>query len=206
MKHIPMQLWNFVRQYGFWCWVVFICAGMIAGIWYFWGMIQSEAQTGFSEMIRNIALVWGGLIGLGLAAWRSVIAERQSEIAQGDSFNDQYQKAVELLDGDKAYIRIGAIHAIRHLAFQNPHQFCEHAMSLLRAFQDSRKIAKGKGNASDMVKDREFMVAQKAIEDLRFVWAAIGKGEHALYDRAMYRVSVMKKRSLQTRTIDPEET
>ena len=206
MKHITIQLWDFVRQYGFWCWVVVICAGMIAGVWYFWGTIQSEAKTGFSEMIRNIALVWGGLIGLGLAAWRSVIAERQSEIAQGNSLNDQYQKAVELLDGDKAYIRIGAIHAIRHLAFQNPHQFCEHAMSLLRAFQDSRKIAKGKGNADDMAGDREFMVAQKATEDLHFVRAAIGKDEHVLYDRAMHRASVMKKRSLRTRTINSEET
>ena len=76
-------------------------------------------------MIRNVALVWGGLIGLGLAAWRSMIAEKQARIAQSNMLDARYQEAVKLLTDEKIYIRIGAIHAIRNLAFQNPDEFCQ---------------------------------------------------------------------------------
>ena len=194
LSYYGLVLWDLGRQHGFWLWVVATSTAMIAGIWIFWSELLNEAQTDFSAMIRNVALVWGGIVGIGLATWRSVIAEKQAETAQANMLNDRYQKAVELLTEDKVYIRIGAIHAIRNLAFQNPQEFCERAMSLLAALQDSQKIAKRKESAEDMSDDRQFMAAQKAIEDLRTTNMVLSMGEPHFYEGAMTRARMWRKR------------
>ena len=138
-------------------------------------------------MIRNVALVWGGLIGLGLAAWRSMIAEKQANIAQSNMLDARYQEAVKLLTDEKIYIRVGAIHAIRNLAFQNPDEFCQQAISLLTALRDSRRIVQEKNKTEDSEgkTDRVLSVVELAIFDLQIPSAASSEAGSAFYDRAM---------------------
>ena len=139
-------------------------------------------------MIRNVALVWGGLIGLGLAAWRSMIAEKQARIAQSNMLDARYQEAVKLLTDEKIYIRIGAIHAIRNLAFQNPDEFCQQTISLLTALRDSRRIVQEKNKTEDSEgkTDRVLLVVELAIFDLQIPSMVSSKGD-SFYDRAMER-------------------
>ena len=103
--------------------------------------------------------------------------------ARANSLNERYQRAVELLGSDRAYIRIGGIHAIRNLARENPNEFVQHAMSLLRAFQETRN---GFSTVSeeDLPRQQEFAVAEKAIGDLEVLQLTRGVDTLSFYDEA----------------------
>ena len=65
----------------------------------FWDWL-SDGESG-STTVRNVGLVIGGAIALGIAGWRSVVADRlsrtahrQAETAQADLLNKRYQESV----------------------------------------------------------------------------------------------------------------
>ena len=195
------RAWDFfhwlTRSGGFWFSVYTLTVTVLAA----WGCyefrVELMAAPDFSATVRNVGLVWGGFLGLGLAAWRSLIAERQAEAtrlqasvadsgakaARANSLNERYQRAVELLGSERAYIRIGGIHAIRNLARENPGEFAQHAMSLLRAFQDTR-MSSSKDRAGDLPQKQEFAVAEKAIGDLEILQLTRGIDTLSFYDEA----------------------
>ena len=123
--------WPFVRQHGFWLWATAVSVGMCWGVDAY--RLELLAEKDFSAMVRNVALVWGGLVGLGLAAWRSMIANRQAvaahkqveaglrqtEIAQESLMHDRFQRAAEMLGHISESVRIGGIQTLFHLAVQN---------------------------------------------------------------------------------------
>lgn len=76
-----------------------------------WGAWKRE-QDG----IRTLAFIIAGVVGMGLAVWRSRIAERQTTIAERGQQVDRLSKAVEQLSSDKLYERIGGIHALQQIA------------------------------------------------------------------------------------------
>ena len=85
--------------------------------WWFWDCL-SWGEPSISATIRNLVLIWGAPLATGLAVWRSMVAQRQSEaaqkqakIAQGGLLSARYQRAVEMLENDLSSIRIGGIHA-----------------------------------------------------------------------------------------------
>ena len=198
---------NWERAWSFLLWVT-----RIGGSWFFiytltisglaaWGCYEFRdklmAAPDFSATVRNVGLVWGGLVGLGLAAWRSWIAQRQAEAtrlqasvadrvagaAHINSLNERYQRAVELLGSDRSYIRIGGIHAIRNLAREYPYEFAQHAMSLLRAFQETR-MGITTGSGGDLPHEQEFAVAEKAIGELEIMQLERGTDTLSYYDQA----------------------
>ena len=70
----------------------------------------------WSEVIRNYAIVIGGGIGLALAAWRSIAANKQAEasldqayLARRGHIAELFSQAVEKLGHDRLEIRLGAI-------------------------------------------------------------------------------------------------
>ena len=186
-----------IRSGGFWfsVYTLAITALTAWGCYHFRDELM--ASPDFSAAVRNIGLVWGGLLGLGLAAWRSLIAERQAEstrlqasvadresrAARANSLNERYQRAVELLGSDRAYIRIGGIHALRNLARENPQEFVQHAMSLLRAFQET-PMRSSKDGTGDLPQQQEFAVAEKAIGDLEILQLTRGVDALSFYDDA----------------------
>ena len=95
-----------------------------------------------STTIRNVGLVILAAVGLPLAIWRSVIAERQaqaaqrqSEIAEQNLLNDRFQKGVEMLGHpDIGSVRIGGVHTLARLAGQYPDIFHLRVMQTLAAF------------------------------------------------------------------------
>ena len=115
-----------IGRHGFWIWSAVISAAIVAGTWYFQCELQFEAQTSLSAVVRNVALVWGGLIGLGLAVWRSSVAARQAETArqrialeQEAMLRDRFQSAATMLGHNAVSVRIGGIQALFYLAVQN---------------------------------------------------------------------------------------
>ena len=85
----------------------------------FWGNLHVENHPPSATM-RNLVLIWGAPLAMGLAVWRSIVAQQQAEIAQRGLLADRYQRAVEMLGHAFLAVRIGGIHALRNLALEHP--------------------------------------------------------------------------------------
>ncbi len=109
----------------------------------FWDSLRIEenGRESASTTIRNVGLVIAGLVALGFAVWRSVVAQkqanaahRQSEVAQQGLLNERYQKGSEMLGSDVLAVRMGGIYALQRLAEEHPEQYYLQIMDLLAAF------------------------------------------------------------------------
>ena len=95
------------------------------------GEVRQETN---STTLRNIGLVVAGLIALPLAVWRSIVAQRQAEIAQRDLLNERYQQGAEMLGNDVLSVRLGGIYALQSLAEEHAGQYHIQIMRLFCAF------------------------------------------------------------------------
>ena len=92
---------------------------------------ETNSMETNSATLRNLALAIFGLVGLGLAAWRSIIAsqntdiaDRNSLIAEDNSITDAFTRAIEQLgsgsdDKPNIEVRLGAIYALERLSQNN---------------------------------------------------------------------------------------
>ena len=120
-------------------WVVFvlIAAAVISIMFWCW---LSDGESN-STTVRNLSLVIAAIIGLPLAIWRSIVAERQAETAQRQAataqlglLNERYQKGAEMLGSKVLAVRLGGIYALARLAREHPGDYHTQIMSLLCAF------------------------------------------------------------------------
>jgi hypothetical protein len=80
------------------------------------------SQLELSEVVRNYGIVLAGVIGIAVAVWRAIAADRQSR-AQRDQVGqarrehaaELFSNAVSNLDNEKLHIRLGAIYALRDI-------------------------------------------------------------------------------------------
>ena len=115
--------------------------GATAVIWFACPAWLSSEESG-STTLRNLSLILAAAIGLPLAIWRSVVAERQADAAHRQSdtavqilLNDRFQKGAEMLGNvEIGSARIGGIHALARLAKEYPDTFHIPIMQLFSAF------------------------------------------------------------------------
>ena len=86
-----------------------------------WLTIQYWAELGGtggdpSAVVQNVGLLAGGVIAIGLAIWRSSIAERQVAVSERRSLDEQFQRATEMLGHDLESVQIGGIASLNFLA------------------------------------------------------------------------------------------
>jgi hypothetical protein len=81
----------------------------------------------WSELIRNYGIVAAGAIGIGIAIWRAIAADRQSraqrdQVAQArrEHVADIFGQAVAKLDDEKLHVRLGAIYTLREIVEAYP--------------------------------------------------------------------------------------
>ncbi len=74
----------------------------------------------WSEIARNVGILVGGLVGVGIAWWRSRAANlqaraalEQSELARRDHITEIFNRAVGQLADGKLEVRLGAIYTLR---------------------------------------------------------------------------------------------
>lgn len=86
-----------------------------------------DEQVLVSEIVRNWAIVVGGALALGLAAWRTWSLarqadanRRQSEIADRSHVSVVLKDAVGLLGDEKLEVRLGAIISLEQIAATYP--------------------------------------------------------------------------------------
>ena len=90
-----------------------------------------------SSVIRNLVLAVAAVVGLPLAIWRSMVAERQADTAQQGLLNERYQKGAEMLGDEVLAVRLGGIYALLRLAESHPRQYYIQVIELLCAFARS---------------------------------------------------------------------
>ena len=97
-----------------------------------------------SEIIRNYAIVVGGVIGLGLAVWRGLAHNRQSRaqeqearIAQSAHITEVFKDAVEQIGSEKLEVRLGAVLTLKQIADDFP-EFDARVVGLLTAYVRER--------------------------------------------------------------------
>lgn len=179
--------------FGFLIYAVIVLALTGWGCYEFHEKLLTEES--FSAMVRNVGLVVAGVIAIGLAVWRSAVAEKQAATAEqqivlaeqqaastrANLLNEQYQRAVELLSHKESYIRIGGMHAIRNLAVRNP-QFSENALTMLRAYQEVGGIRETQQR--ELTHNEESRVAERAIDDIVVAQLSRGVDDRTFYDKA----------------------
>ena len=190
------MIWSFLhripRSGAFWflVWTLAVLAGT-AGLWYVWYDDLRDGES-LSAAIRNVGLVSGGLVALALAVWRSLVAQRQADTAQKSLLNDRYHRAVELLANEKKHIRIGAIHALRNVVFEDPKEFGTQTMTLLRAYQGSFHGEPKRKSATDanypILDDPELQVLNSVIGDITRALMFIGDFGDSAYDEAKSQI------------------
>ena len=116
-----------IRWDGFW-WVIGMVGVLIisGGLsWRYWGDLRGD-QESLSTTIRNLALVIGGIEAILLAAWRSIVAQRQvaaahrqADTSQQGLLNERYQRGTEMLGSEVLSVRLGGAYALDRLAAEH---------------------------------------------------------------------------------------
>ena len=116
--------------------LLFICFGLLVSIlcFCFWGWLSDGGGESNSAVLRNISFMVAGIIGLTLAGWRSLIAQKQAETSEKGLQNDRYQKGAEMLGNETCSTRLGGIYALERLARDHPKTYHEQIMELLSSF------------------------------------------------------------------------
>lgn len=98
------------------------------------------SEVELSEVIRNWAIVIGGTIGVLLAIWRGIAADRQSrasrsqaEIARRAHTTEVFKDAVQQLSNERLEIRLGAIFTLRRISYDFP-EFRYYVFQLLTTY------------------------------------------------------------------------
>ena len=195
MSYLKYCFWtavDFTLRHGFWLWGAAVTAIMVVGGLAFWDELVAESKIhGITSLVRDIALVWGGLLGLGLATWRSVVADRQARTADEAKLNTSLHQAMESLESDKLDVRIGAIHALRRLAWMRPLDYGEQVTTTLRAREDElkNKLARKQGMLITPEKEEEMQVEHQVIRmarvDISTVGMIVGLKSETAYERAL---------------------
>lgn len=102
-----------------------------------------------AEIVRNLGLVIGGVLALGIAVWRSKAAQDQVDISDLDRLDRQYSEAVSLLSDPDTVSRLAGIRMLERLANRKSQVFREDVVRVLCEFaRNPTKVAEPDLNAS----------------------------------------------------------
>ena len=159
LRRIWLSIGRFIRfvfkRDGRW-WIVLVAVTVAFGVGlslHFWELLHDDEDS-LSTTISNLSFVFGGIVAIELALWRSIVGERQTtasqqqaETAQRDLLNQQFQKGAEMLGSSVLSIRLGGIYALKHLAVEHSEQYHVQSMQHLCAFIRSATRASGRPTA-----------------------------------------------------------
>ena len=142
--------------------------------------IKRDALESHSTTLRNIAFPFGGLLGILLAIWRSLVAKRQADaarehadaaiaqtaVAQEGLRNERYQKGADMLGSKSMATRIGGIHALDELTQEHPDEYHILMMKLLCAFIRHRPHDNPKGKAPRDIQEALDVIAYRSERQL----------------------------------------
>lgn len=123
MREFSDRFLKFMASGAFW--VISLSVAIVAvTAWatsHWWSFLVREDTP--TDVLRNVALVAGGLIAWVFAFWRSSIASRQTDLAKREHHHARFQRASDLLSRegiDNSHARISGLHAFRYLVHDAP--------------------------------------------------------------------------------------
>jgi len=99
-----------------------------------------------AEHLRNIIFLVGGVTAGIIAAWRAWVADKQTNINDRGQITERFTRAVEQLGDDSAYMRMGAIQALRLIGSDNESHVSA-VLNLLASFVREKSPAKKMGES-----------------------------------------------------------
>ena len=119
---------------------VVVSAGVTIWLSYqYWDVLKGADSAGAT--IRNIGLVSGSLIAIGLALWRSNTAQRQVEVAEQDSPDGQFQKAAGMLGHEDVFVRLGGVITLYYLGRNHLNRYGYQVCAILKEFSSLKRTA-----------------------------------------------------------------
>ncbi len=100
--------------------------------------------------IRNLVLIWGAPLAMGLAVWRSLVAQKQVEASQAGLLSARHQRAVEMLGHDLVSIRKGGIRALANLATEYFDEQSKREIQGLLSLYESEPMLRTDGTADEI--------------------------------------------------------
>lgn len=74
------------------------------------------------EVIRNIGLLFAGILGIVFTAWRAMAYDRQTVVKEQGHLTDRFNKAAEQLGSEHVTVRIAAINALWRIGVDSKSQ------------------------------------------------------------------------------------
>lgn len=144
MMRAPVSTsWKFLcrkaQNGGFW-FSVYALAIVVVTAWLCYLYRYELGMEPLSAVVRNIGMVSGGLIALGLAVWRSNVANWQASTARKSLLNDQFQRAAEMLGHSSIVVRIGGVQTLTELAVQHKEAFYGKSLKLIASFASNPTV------------------------------------------------------------------
>lgn len=125
-------------------------------------MRKGVENESYGDTLRNLILILAGPLGLGLALWRSITADRQTKLTQRGLKDERYQKGADMLGSDTLATRIGGLYALEHLAQDHPEEYHIQIMVLLCAFV--RQPRRGLNQTTTDIQDALTAICQRGQE------------------------------------------
>ena len=214
-----MKLWSCLH----WSWsvvvrrrliisVVAVLAALSAIVWWcrldclatVWWCSWSWLRTGSGDLesgsttVRNLGLVVGGGIAIGIAVWRGYVADRQARASQQQAetsqrvlLNERYQKGLDLLGSEKLPARLGGIYTLQDLAEDEPEQYHLKVKRQLCAFV--RHPTRGEDDKAKPAAVGQSLI-KTARADVQDALSAIGSHRHyveyVVEKKASFRINL----------------
>lgn len=120
--------------------VALLCAAIVVAIACSWKWLQGEGESN-SETLRNVVLLVSGPTALIVAAWRSIIADRQEKIARRNEVAGRYQRATEMFGSNQRHTRIGGAHALARIGQEHASEYGDEILMQFCAFVRAPPLA-----------------------------------------------------------------
>ena len=129
---------QWLRRHG---WLVLVVAAILSAsaisvTVVFWDEPRTgiDARAERAEIVRNLGLVVGGVIALGIAVWRSKAAQDEVGIGKRDLLDRRFNLGVSLLSEKETVSRLAGIRMLDQLAELEPKLFREGVTHVLCEF------------------------------------------------------------------------
>ena len=151
--------------------VVVVLGGAYCLVQVLWPNGLGAGDEPLSVVVRNLLLGIGGVLALGLGMWRAVSAKRQAdtasaqaETAQRQLSDERFQRAVELLSGDREEVKAAAVYALGHIAAEDHDRYADQVKTIIMGIFDAEVRPKAVGGGEVSRLDR---VVAQVLKDLR---------------------------------------
>lgn len=127
------KLQSYLNSIPIWLWAILAVVTLIGfDVWTegpLWRWLREEGTTKepHGTTLRNLTLFLVAVVGLPLAIWRSIVAQRGLQ-------NDRYQKSVDMLGSEVLATRMGGIYVLERLAKEDMKEYHIQIMDILCFF------------------------------------------------------------------------